>query len=170
MRRADGSCYHTFRFDEATGRPLCANHFDRNPDDKYWARGQAWAVYGLSIAHGYTGGASYRAAAIEIAQVTARYADDSGLVCDNLLDMTRSAETREVSASVILACGLWDLEDGDLPPDLQVFRDRLTATLYSPELVNEDPTVPGILKSRGWPYTSGGISTTSSGQPASGTE
>lgn len=52
--REDASTFHTFFFHPETGEP---DHGETNQgfsDDSCWARGQAWAVYGLALSYRYT--------------------------------------------------------------------------------------------------------------------
>ena len=48
--RADGSTYHTFFMDSATGEPIRGETCQGYANDSVWARGQAWAVYGTALA------------------------------------------------------------------------------------------------------------------------
>lgn len=47
--RADGSVFHMFRFDAATGAPLGGDTYQGLAPDSAWSRGQAWALTGLAI-------------------------------------------------------------------------------------------------------------------------
>ena len=51
--REDGSAFHTFYFDPATGKPdrgVTAQGFS---DDSAWSRGQAWVIYGVMFTYMY---------------------------------------------------------------------------------------------------------------------
>ncbi len=50
LLRSDGASYHTFFFDQDTGRPIGPRTHQGYADDSLWARGQAWAVYGFALA------------------------------------------------------------------------------------------------------------------------
>ena len=50
LLRSDGASYHTFFFDQDTGRPVGPRAHQGYADDSLWARGQAWAVYGFALA------------------------------------------------------------------------------------------------------------------------
>jgi len=52
--RDDGSTYHTYFFDEKTGKPIKGVTHQGYSDDSSWARGQAWAVYGIPLHYYYT--------------------------------------------------------------------------------------------------------------------
>ena len=51
--REDGSTFHTFFMDMKTGKPLRGVTCQGYKDDSFWARGQAWAVYGTALAYRY---------------------------------------------------------------------------------------------------------------------
>jgi len=52
--RADGTTHHIVRFDQETGARLEALGGQGYAPDSTWSRGQAWALYGLALAHRYT--------------------------------------------------------------------------------------------------------------------
>ena len=51
--RPDGSTYHTF-FMNPDGTPKGGRTCQGYKDDSFWARGQAWGVYGSAIGYTYT--------------------------------------------------------------------------------------------------------------------
>ncbi len=51
--RDNGSTYHTYYFDKQNGRPLKGMTKQGYSDDSSWARGQAWAVYGIPLHYKY---------------------------------------------------------------------------------------------------------------------
>ncbi len=65
--RADGSVFHMFRFDPATGAPVRGDTYQGLGPDSSWARGQAWAMTGLAILATMTGDAGYAAASSRVA-------------------------------------------------------------------------------------------------------
>lgn len=52
--RENGTTYHHFLMDEKTGKPVRGLTWQGASDDSCWSRGQAWVVYGLALAYGYT--------------------------------------------------------------------------------------------------------------------
>lgn len=52
--REDGSTYHTFYFDPEDGSPVKGVTHQGYRDDSSWARGQAWAIYGLALNYHFT--------------------------------------------------------------------------------------------------------------------
>ena len=51
--RPDGSTYHTF-YMNPDGTPKGGRTCQGYKDDSFWARGQAWGVYGSAIGYTYT--------------------------------------------------------------------------------------------------------------------
>ncbi len=49
--RPDGSTFHTFYWDTATGAPVRGATEQGAHDDSCWARGQAWGIYGFALNH-----------------------------------------------------------------------------------------------------------------------
>jgi unsaturated chondroitin disaccharide hydrolase len=68
LLRSDGASYHTFFFDQDTGRPIGPRTHQGYADDSLWARGQAWAIYGFALAAEWSGEQRF----LEAAQGAAR--------------------------------------------------------------------------------------------------
>lgn len=49
--RPDGSCYHVIVYDNLTGRFIKGVTHQGYDDSSMWARGQAWAIYGFTMAY-----------------------------------------------------------------------------------------------------------------------
>ena len=67
LLREDGSVFHMFRFEPASGAPIGGDTYQGLGPDSAWARGQAWALTGLAILAGMTGASSYRDASERVA-------------------------------------------------------------------------------------------------------
>lgn len=107
--RGDGSTCHTYYFDADTGaalRPVTHQGLDHH---SCWARGQAWAIYGLALNHRHLPALGLLETAMQVAD---RFL--AGLPPDQiaLWDLSlphESGEPRDSSACAIAACGLFDL-------------------------------------------------------------
>jgi unsaturated chondroitin disaccharide hydrolase len=66
--RDDGSVFHVYRFDPATGAGLGGDTYQGLGPDSSWSRGQAWAITGFAILAGMTGDAAYRDASAAVAR------------------------------------------------------------------------------------------------------
>lgn len=65
--RQDYSCYHVVNYDEQTGKVLQRATCQGFSDNSTWARGQAWAIYGYTMAYRETGNIFYLNTAIHAA-------------------------------------------------------------------------------------------------------
>ena len=103
--RPDGSTYHTF-FMNPDGTPSHGATCQGYRDDSFWARGQAWGVYGSVLSYRYTKNPEYLD--------TFRRALDfymTRLPADlvpywDMIFTTGSEEPRDSSSAAIVACGL----------------------------------------------------------------
>jgi len=106
--RPDGSTFHTFFFDPASGQPLQGKTHQGFADDSCWARGQAWGIAGFPLVYRYNGDSRL----LELAQVLANYylnrLPQDG-ICYWDLVFTSGSEERDSSAAAIAACGLLEL-------------------------------------------------------------
>ncbi len=106
--RPDGSTYHTFFMDTATGAPVRGATCQGYKDDSCWARGQAWGVYGTALSYRYTKNPAYLDA---FRRVLAYYLDRLPADLVPYWDMTftdenGAGEPRDSSSASITACGL----------------------------------------------------------------
>ena len=116
--RADGSTFHRLAFDPESGAmvgPIPGQGLD--PASSAWARGQAWAVYGLAWGYRLTGDGGL----LEASRRAAQYWYDhvtSGCVPAYDLSVTAPDAPRDSSASAIVAAGLQQLATVDPDPAL----------------------------------------------------
>ncbi|MDD3428604.1 MAG: glycoside hydrolase family 88 protein [Oscillospiraceae bacterium] len=104
--RADGSTYHTFFMDSQTGMPSHGATCQGYKDDSFWARGQAWGVYGTAISYCYTKNPAYLDAFRRtVAFYLTRLPQDLVPYWD-MIFTTGSDEPRDSSSASIVACGM----------------------------------------------------------------
>ena len=103
--RPDGSTFHTF-FMHKDGSPNRGETCQGYRDDSFWARGQAWAVYGSILSYRDTGDAraldTFKRA---LAFYLTRLPEDL-VPCWDMLFQPDSGEPRDSSSAAIVACGL----------------------------------------------------------------
>ncbi|WP_322404905.1 glycoside hydrolase family 88 protein [Massilia luteola] len=106
--RADGSTFHTFFFDPASGAPLHGKTHQGHADDSCWARGQAWGISGFPLVYRHNGDSRL----VDLAKVLANYylnrLPQDG-ICYWDLVFTSGPEPRDSSGAAIAACGLLEL-------------------------------------------------------------
>ena len=103
--RPDGSTYHTF-FMNPDGTPGRGATCQGYKDDSFWARGQAWGVYGSILSYRYTKKAEYletfrKALAFYLTRLPADLVPYWDMVFTD-----GCAEPRDSSSAAIVACGL----------------------------------------------------------------
>jgi unsaturated chondroitin disaccharide hydrolase len=123
--RPDGSTYQLVNFDPATGRVKAKGTHQGYDDESTWSRGQAWAVYGFTLAYRESGDARF----LDTARATAEYfvthlPADAVPYWDFELPST-AGEPRDSSAAAVAAAGL--LELARIEPD-SVRADRWLAS------------------------------------------
>lgn len=104
--REDGSTYHTFFLDPANGDPLGPQTHQGLADDSLWARGQAWAIYGFTLAAEWTGDDTFAHTAYQLAERFMAELPESGLPTWDLRLTDGAPDTPDSSASAIAAGGM----------------------------------------------------------------
>ena len=103
--RPDGSTYHTF-YMNPDGTPGYGRTCQGYRDDSFWARGQAWGIYGSILSYRHTGGPkaldTFRRA---LDFYLTRLPEDL-IPCWDMLFQPDSGEPRDSSSAAIVACGL----------------------------------------------------------------
>ncbi len=113
--RKDGSTYHVLDFDPTTGKLLAKKTAQGYSDSSCWARGQAWAIYGLTTIYRYTHNKEY----LQYAEKAANYfIQQINKIPDHIPYWDFNApgipnEERDVSAAAIAASALLELSHYD---------------------------------------------------------
>jgi unsaturated chondroitin disaccharide hydrolase len=109
--RPDYSSYHVIDYDTITGKPLSKVTHQGYADESAWARGQAWGLYGYTVAYRETKDKRYLDQAVKIADFFLNHPNlpkDKIPYWDfNVPDITK--EERDASAAAIAASGLLEL-------------------------------------------------------------
>ena len=106
--RPDATTYHTYMMDFNEGAPIMPKTAQGCADDSIWSRGQAWAVYGLALAYGYTHDDS-----IAQKQIAATNKFIELLPPDNVpawdMIFTDNMTLKDTSAAAIAVCGMLEM-------------------------------------------------------------
>ena len=142
--RPDGSTYHTF-FMNPDGTPKGGRTCQGYKDDSFWARGQAWGVYGSAIGYTYTHDEKFldvfRKA---LAFYLSRLPEDM-IPCWDMLFAPESGEPRDSSSAAIVACGL--LEAAKYVDETEAAQWRTLARQMLASLATNYAVKPGTLGS-----------------------
>lgn len=115
--REDGSTYHTFFMDKETGKALRGVTCQGYKNDSYWARGQAWSIYGTALAYRYDRKEEYKAMFQKtLAFYLKKLPDDMIPYWDMIFNDSNAKhdneiEPRDSSSASIVACGLLDMAE-----------------------------------------------------------
>ncbi len=158
--RADGSTYHTF-FMNADGTPKGGRTCQGYRDDSFWARGQAWGIYGSAIGYTYTKDPAFIAVFEQaLAFYCSRLPQDL-IPCWDMIFMPESGEPRDSSSAAIVACGLLEMAKYAAPEQAAEYKKlagQMLASLAQNYAVAAAEFTPGsgLVKhgtySKGSPY------------------
>lgn len=107
--RANYTTFHTYYFDTETGEALYGKTQQGFSDDSYWARGQAWGIYGFTLSYLYTGDTSFLITAKHLADYFINHLPEDQICYWDLIFNDGSGEEKDSSAATITVCGLLEL-------------------------------------------------------------
>ena len=108
--RPDGSVSHIIEFDPATGRRVREHAGQGYALGTSWSRGQAWGLYGFTLAFLNTGEAAYLDAAERIAAYFIAHIRPDGLTDSDFCQPPEEERIDNLAGS-IAACGLLELAE-----------------------------------------------------------
>ena len=144
--RPDHSVYHTYYFDRETGRPLKGVTAQGNRDGSAWARGQAWAVYGIALCYANT-----RQYLEEFRQVTEFFISHLPADLVPYWDFDfgdGSGEPKDSSAAAIAACGMLEISKwlkGEEGRYYATFARKIVKSLTDHYAVKDEKISNGLL-------------------------
>lgn len=147
--RPDGSVYHAYRFDIATGKPLWGCNYCGYADESFWARGCAWAIYGFTVAYKYTKRSRYLDTAERLANRFMEEIEKRGgekiPVWDFRLPENLSQE-KDSSAAAIAASAFYELAAYIGQDKYFNWSKMILDTLLEPAYFDVRKNIPGMLK------------------------
>ena len=110
--RPDHSTYHVMVFDDKDGSFIAGHTHQGWKDESTWARGQAWAIYGFTMAYRYTRDPRFLQTAADAADYfLARLPEDLVPYWDFDAGEQLPDQPRDCSASAIAASALLELQE-----------------------------------------------------------
>ena len=107
--RSDGSAYHVVDYDPGTGEVLSKTTRQGYADESAWARGQAWGLYGFTVAYRETGTEEFLDAATRMADFFVAHLPDDCVPFWDFSAPDIPDVPRDASAAAIAASGLLEL-------------------------------------------------------------
>ncbi len=147
--RADGSTYHMVDYNPTTGAIIERGTVQGYSDESAWARGQAWAIYGFTMAYRESSDPRF----LETAQQVADYFIDH-LPADRVPYWDFQApnipnEPKDTSAGAIACSGLFELSglvtDLEARARYKTAAREILAALCSPAYLAEGSNSSGLL-------------------------
>ena len=154
--RDDNSSYHVVVYDTITGEAKDKVTHQGFNDDSAWARGQAWGIYGYTMAYRYTKDVNYLNQAKSNLEFYLNHPilREDGIPYWDFRDPAIPNAVRDVSAATIVASACYELYEQE-PHDLyKTYADKVLKTLQSKEyIITPDVEAPFILQhsTGNWP-------------------
>ena len=147
--RPDGSTYHVLDYDTTNGAVLARNTHQGYADESAWSRGQAWAVYGFTMAYRFTKDRRFLQTAQRVADYFIGHLPPDHVPYWDFLAPDIPGEERDASAGAIASSALFELAGYAQEESAQRrYRDaakNILLSLCSPPYLAEGTSSRGIL-------------------------
>lgn len=133
--RNNMSSYHVIDYDTITGDVISKETFQGFSDDSFWARGQAWGLYGYTVCYRFTKDNKYLEAANNIANFIIDNVKTHDLipywdyVAPDIPNAPRDASAAAITSSALLE--LKNYVDGDLSKTYFEYAETIIKNLSS---------------------------------------
>jgi len=148
--REDNSTYHVVDYNSTNGLVNKKMTHQGYNDDSSWARGQAWAIYGYTMAYRYTNDSAY----LKQAEATTKYylnhknLPKDGIPYWDFEDPNIPNSPRDVSASAVVASALFELYSYTKKKEYLNYSKKVLEVLKSNKyMLKADVKGPFILSS-----------------------
>lgn len=147
--REDASTYHTYYFDNVTGAPLKGVTHQGYKDDSTWARGQAWAIYGLPLVYKYTGDERFLEKSVPVTEYFLNELPKDYVCYWDLSFKDGSNQVKDSSAAAIAVCGMIEalkyLKDSETIEKYKFYIGRILESLIDNYTTKNIPGSNGLL-------------------------
>ena len=136
--RPDGSCFHVIDYDSVSGDVRHRHTAQGCAHSSAWSRGQAWAIYGYTVAYRETGNDAYLQRAVGTFDFVRNHPN---MPADKVPYWDFDApgipdEPRDASAAAVIASALYELSTGpvgDMSQEYVAYADSIMQSLSSAE-------------------------------------
>lgn len=144
--REDNSSYHVVDYNPNTGEARMKVTHQGIADESAWARGQAWGLYGFTMAYRFTKDERFLAQASKIYA----YIFEHPMLPDDLIpywdyDAPEDNRPRDVSAATVTASALYELAGFTGNEEMRTRADQILANLMEHYTVAKDAQHPFLL-------------------------
>jgi unsaturated chondroitin disaccharide hydrolase len=130
--RPDGTTYHVIGYDTTSGAVKERNTHQGYADESVWARGQAWAIYGYTMAYRFTRDERFLKTARRAADYFISHLPSDHIPYWDFMAPEIPNEPRDVSAAAIASSALFELSNYvKEKPEEAIYRDAATEILSS---------------------------------------
>ncbi|MGB7394240.1 MAG: glycoside hydrolase family 88 protein [Pricia sp.] len=146
--REDNSIYHVVVYDTVSGAVKDKVTHQGFNDESSWARGQAWGIYGYTMAYRYTRDTTYLAQAEATADfyLSHNKLREDGIPFWDFDDPKIPDAVRDVSAATVIASAFFELDGYTDDPKYLAYANKVLDTLRSREyLLPAEVDAPFIL-------------------------
>ncbi len=142
--RPDNSIYHVVEYDSLTGSVKSKGTHQGFAKESSWARGQAWGIYGFTMAYRYTNNESYLAQAEATAQFYMNHVNlpKDGVPYWDFNDPAIPNAPRDASAAAIVSSALFELYSFTKNEMYLNFATKVLGSLNSEKYIL-DPAIQG---------------------------
>lgn len=135
--RADGSSYHVVVYDTLKGKPRKKVTHQGFADESVWSRGQAWGIYGFTMAYRYTKDKAYLDQAVKNAKFMINHKNlpADGIPYWDLSDKAIPNAPRDASSAAIMASALYELYGYTNDRSLLAYAEKVVASLQTPDYI-----------------------------------
>lgn len=143
--RDDGSTFHSFNFKHETGEPICGRTVQGYSDDSCWSRGQAWAVYGFSLAYKYMRDENILNVADKCTEYFINNLDSVDMPCWDFKAKDEPFAPWDASAACICASGLLELYEITKDSKYNNYAERLIKSIEKFALTTNYPKCQPLI-------------------------
>jgi hypothetical protein len=147
--RPDGSTYHVVDYDTVTGRVVVKETHQGFAHESVWARGQAWAIYGFTMAYRETKHRGFLTTAMKAADWFVDHLPGDRIPYWDFLAPGIPDEARDASAAAIAASALFELSTFMNEPakasEYRLSAENILRSLCSPPYLAEGTSSYGII-------------------------
>jgi unsaturated chondroitin disaccharide hydrolase len=151
--RPDGSCYHVIVYDDQTGEFIKGVTHQGYADHTMWARGQAWAIYGFTMAYRETGDVRFRETAKKAAEIYLKRLPKDFVPYWDFDAPNIPNEPRDASAAAIVASAMLEMsvlaENEEESNKYRMAADKMLESLSSASYQSRETNSAFLLHSTG---------------------